>query len=129
MVTEIQKEFDLDHVGEGKLEQDFWKFHRKHPEIYRALVYFARQWRERKGSNSVVGIKALYERVRWELSFESLSDQDSPKLSNNHTAFYARLIMEREDDLIGIFKTKTQKIPSTIRPKTLYELYTSKERY
>jgi len=106
----------FDFGDEGLLEKKFWEFHLAHREVYRTLVYFARQWRERRGPDSFCGIKALYERARWEMAFQSLDDQPPPKLSNNHTAFYARLIMDRNPDLEGIFRLKRQKIQATFGP-------------
>ena len=100
----------------GKLERNFWKFHLAHTEVYRTLVHFARQWRQRLGTDAFCGIGALYERARWEMRFESLADQPPPKLSNNHRAFYARLIMEREKDLDGIFRLKKQRVQATFGP-------------
>jgi hypothetical protein len=99
------------------LEENFWNFHRDHPEVMEHLVKFARQWRERRGSSAKVGIKALYERARWELWFQSLDDSPPPKLSNNHTAYYARLMMEECPDLEGIFQLKKQRVQATIGPE------------
>jgi len=96
---------------EGKLERKFWQFHVDHPEVYRYLVQFARAWR--RGRGGPLGIGALFERVRWEIGIQS---DVSPKLNNNHRAFYARLIMERNSDLAGIFALRQQRIQSTIGP-------------
>ena len=108
----IQSAFNFDE--EGVLERQFWVFHLNHPEVYTALVYFAKQWRERRGPDAHCGIKALYERARWEIWLD-LSN-DPPKLSNNHTAFYARLIMQRNPDLEEIFRLKRQKVQATFGP-------------
>ena len=47
----------------------------------------------------------LYEVLRWEYYLNTTSD-DEYKLSNSYRAFYARLIMQNEHDLEGIFNTK-----------------------
>ena len=101
----------------GVLERKFWEFHLANREVYKALLHFARQWRDRYGPDSVCGIKSLYERARWEKWFPRLDDNPPPKLSNNHTAFYARLIMERNPDLEGLFRLKRQRVQSTIGPQ------------
>jgi hypothetical protein len=98
---------------EGKLERAFWEFHIQHPEVARHLARFALQWRDRRGSYARLGIKALFERVRWELSIESVLDEGPPKLNNNHTAFYARWLMENYPALDGIFSLRQQRIPAT----------------
>tara|TARA_Y100000310_G_C20544050_1_gene744737 strand:- start:45 stop:443 length:399 start_codon:yes stop_codon:yes gene_type:complete len=107
------RQFILDFDEESELEKKFWEFHFKHPDVYSTLVSFARQWRQRKGMKAKVGIKALYERARWEIWFESLTDEKPPKLSNNHTAFYARLLMKKNPELEGIFRLKAQKVKAT----------------
>jgi hypothetical protein len=99
----------------GKLEKAFWKFHAANPRVYRLLVKFALRWREVRGSQAELGIKALFERVRWEISINTMGD-NSFKLNNNHTAFYARLIMERNPELEDIFHLRQQRIASTIGP-------------
>ena len=100
----------------GTLEENFWKFHKKHPEVYDVLVRLARQWRNRRGPKSKIGIGALYERARWEVAIESLVTQDPPKLSNNHRAFYARLILTENPDLTGIFQLKRQRVQASFGP-------------
>jgi hypothetical protein len=112
----LAEQASFDFGGEGKLEKKFWEFHVQHPEVYRTLVYFARQWRDKRGAESVCGIGALYERARWEMWFHSLDDESPPRLSNNHRAFYARLIMNRNPDLDGIFRLKRQRVQATFGP-------------
>ena len=111
-----ERQGSFDWSERGKLENKFWEFHLAHPEVYDTLVYFARQWRDRRGPDSVCGIGALYERARWEMWFQSLDDKPPPKLSNNHRAFYARLIMVRNPDIDGIFRLKRQKTQATFGP-------------
>ena len=113
----LAEQASFDFGEEGRLEKKFWEFHVAHPEVYRTLVFFARQWRERRGSDAVCGIGALYERARWEMWFQSLDDKPPPKLSNNHRAFYSRLIMKRNPDLDGIFRLKRQRVQATFGPE------------
>ena len=72
---------------------------------------FAREWMGR--GHSYCGIAMLFERVRWEMGI--MSDED-PKVNNNHRAFYARLMMERESDLVGMFRLRQQRTQATIGP-------------
>jgi hypothetical protein len=112
-----ERQGSFDWGERGKMEDKFWEFHLAHPEVYDTLVYFARQWRDRRGSESVCGIGALYERARWEMWFQSLAEAPPPRLSNNHRAFYARLIMERNPELDGIFRLKRQRVQATFGPE------------
>jgi hypothetical protein len=100
----------------GKLETAFWKFHQENPVVYKTLCVNARVWRLNKGKDAQLGIKMLFERVRWELSITK-ELKEVPKLNNNHTAFYARLIMDRNPDLKDIFLLRQQRVPATIGPE------------
>lgn len=54
-----------------------------------------------------MGIKTLYERARWEFGVGSQTAHY--RLNNNHTAYYARLLMTQHPELRGIFTTRRQK--------------------
>ena len=101
--------------AQSQLEEKFLEFHAKHPEVYAALSRFAHQWRDRKGPDARLGIKMVIERVRWELALGARDE--SPRLNNNHSAFYARLLMAQEPALEGMFFLKKQRYESTISTK------------
>ena len=101
--------------AQSQLEERFLEFHAKHPEVYSALSRFAHQWRDRKGPDARLGIKMVIERVRWELALGARDE--SPRLNNNHSAFYARLLMAQEPALEGMFMLKKQRYESTISAK------------
>ena len=92
--------------GGGRLETQFWKFHREHPEIYALLKRFAREW------NRPCGIGLLWERLRWEIGIQT---GEQPSLNNNHRAYYARLLM-LEPELKGLFKLRQQRVQATFGP-------------
>jgi hypothetical protein len=110
-LIERQTEFSFYGLQSVK-EQMFWEFNSKHPEVYGMLLSMARRVRLEKGIGAVVGITLLYETVRWERWLASLSDE-SPKLSNDHKPFYARLLMKNHPELKGIFRLKAQKVRAT----------------
>lgn len=87
---------------ERSIEQAFRDFHRANPGIYNRLVGMCREARAR--SCNKVGIGMLFEVLRWDHLVRT--NADDFKLNNNHRAYYARLIMERESDLRGIFETR-----------------------
>ena len=94
-----------DHVGPTAghtIVEDFRRFHEDNPHVYRRLVELARAWNERRGT--AVGIKMLFEVLRWEVAMSSTGDEF--KLNNNYHSYYARLIMDREPDLDGIFQLR-----------------------
>lgn len=93
------------HVGprSGSIEEDFWAFHMANPQVYAGLVRLAREWRARRGSQRV-GMKMLFEVLRWHVALTTQGDVF--KLNNNYTSYYARLIMDREPDLDGVFEIR-----------------------
>lgn len=88
-----------------QMQREFLAFHEAHPEVYRVLCRLAR---ERLAAGAAhLGIGALYENCRFQLR---LGDKTSrPHLNNNHRAFYARLMMEKEPDLAGVFELRKQR--------------------
>lgn len=82
------------------LAAKFERFHADNPKVYELLVSLAHNWVQNTGRKKV-GVGALFERARWEIAIRT-NDPDF-KLNNTYRAFYARLIMKREEDLAGIF--------------------------
>ena len=105
--------------AQSQLEEKFLEFHAKHPEVYAALSRFSHQWRDRKGPYARLGIKMVIERVRWELALGARDE--SPRLNNNHSAFYARVLMAQEPALEGMFFLKKQRYESTIGADDAWE--------
>ena len=76
-------------------------FHKKNPHVYKTLVIRCKQWRNRHPKKKI-GIRMLWEAMRWDILMQTDAPDDF-KLNNNHTSYYARLIMNNEPDLAGIF--------------------------
>ena len=57
-------------------------------------------------------MKMLFEVVRWNRLLRT-GDRGF-KLNNNFTAYYARLLMEREPELRGMFETRKLGVPSHV---------------
>lgn len=91
---------------EFTLEQNFNRYHRENPQVYRMMVRLAREWRRRRGDQPC-GIGMLFETARWHLN--TAGDGEPLALNNNYRAFYARLIMDTEPDLAGIFELRRQR--------------------
>lgn len=99
-------QLDLIYGGLRNIEQDFWRYDRENPKVYRKLVNLAR---EVKGAgHEHFSIDALFHRLRWYYTVESKSHEPF-KLNNNFTSFYARLIMQREPDLADFFEIRKQR--------------------
>ena len=89
-------------------QANFEAFHAKHPEVYGELVRLARQARAR--GRKVIGIKMLWEVARWHLNIlGGVDPEEEYKLNNNYHSRYARMIMDQEHDLAGIFRLRELK--------------------
>lgn len=93
-------------MREKTIEDTFWEFHAANPQVYDRVVQMARTAKAR--GRRKLGMKMIFEVIRWE-TFLRTNDADGFKLNNNYTSFYARLVMDREPDLDGIFETREQR--------------------
>ncbi|WP_422734010.1 hypothetical protein ACN26Y_29925 [Micromonospora sp. WMMD558] len=84
------------------LAEKFEAYDSDHPEVYATLRALAFEWKRRTGRHRL-GIAALYERARWELSLQT---GESPSLDHNFRAFYARKLMKAEPSLDGMFELR-----------------------
>ena len=89
----------------GEDADAFWTFHRANPAVYRLLVRLAREWH--RATRKKIGMKCLFERARWEHAMTTTGEEYV--LNNNHTPYYARLIMHQERDLDGLFNRREQR--------------------
>ena len=104
IMTETQIFLKLEPIQAPTLQEDrtiggrFVAFHEANPHVYEALRHLAMQ---EVGYQSKSGIKALFEVLRWQWRNET--EGDEYKLNNNFTSRYARMLMDREDELKGFF--------------------------
>jgi hypothetical protein len=98
-----------------KLERAFWAFHAANPHVYVVLCRLAREWIAVHGEGKL-GAKMLFERARWDIAMET-RDASGFKLNNNHTAFYARLMMKHEPDLADVFNLRRQRVAPSFGPE------------
>lgn len=85
------------------IAERFTRFHWDNPHVYLLLVRLAREYRDATGRDKC-GMSLLIGRARWELAV--VTSESDPGLNNDYAAFYARLIMDMEDDLRGFFYTR-----------------------
>lgn len=89
-------------MSKKTIQARFWRFHNRNPLVYDALVELARQGKD--AGRRQLGMKMLFEVLRWNRIIEGLPDAyEEYKLCNDYTSRYARLIMESEPDLDGLF--------------------------
>jgi hypothetical protein len=85
------------------IEQRFFDFHRENPQVYTILVSLARQ--AKAAGKKRIGIKALFERARWDLWLQTRGDDF--RLNNSYSSRYSRMIEDLEPDLRGLFEKRT----------------------
>lgn len=103
----------LTNDDEASLDAKFWRFHKGHPEVYRQLVGMSREAVGAGRDRLAIGM--LFEVIRWHRVIEPDSTEEF-KLNNNYRSRYARLIMEQEPDLDGVFATRELSTDSTLEP-------------
>lgn len=89
------------------IDERFWDFHTKHPEVYTEIVKLCRQWHRR--GRSRWAIDGVFQVIRWQRRIAGLPDADEMwKLNDHYRACYARLVMALEEDLDGIFEIRAR---------------------
>lgn len=103
----MQTEIDFPRLPRSSRDR-FEKFHAKNPEVYRSLVQYARI--ARNAGHRRIGIRLVWERMRWDrLMTVEDPEQSQVKLNDHYPPYYARLIMQREPDLAGIFEIRQRR--------------------
>lgn len=80
----------------------FERFHAENPQVFAALRDLALR---AKARGAKVGVRLLWERLRWELEVEVRRTEDGPRLNDHYPPFYARLL-NREPGLADYFETR-----------------------
>jgi DNA integrity scanning protein DisA with diadenylate cyclase activity len=84
------------------IDQAFWNFHRKNPQVYQKIIEMTRAAKQR--GKRKIGMKMLFEVIRWEHLVHTRSDDFA--LNNNYTSRYARLLFEEYPELAQMFETR-----------------------
>lgn len=86
------------------IQAAFDKFHAENPEVFEAMITYARALR--RAGHERLSIALLAERVRWDRLISTTGDQY--KLNNNFKAVYVRLLDEMPE-FKGRFTLRTRK--------------------
>jgi hypothetical protein len=101
----IKKE-EIKYGPNSKIYREFVQYHSRHPEVYWQLRDLSLEWK--KAGHSKIGMKMLFEVVRWNAGIRPDRDQHEEfVLNNNYTSHYARLLMENEQELKDIFEIRS----------------------
>jgi len=85
-------------------ERRFFEFHNENPGVYKELVRLARQ--AKKAGARRIGVRMLWEVMRWNLTVATYDPNSDFKLNNNYHSRYVRLIVQRNPDLSGMFELR-----------------------
>lgn len=87
------------------IQTRFEKFHEENPHVYEELVKLARVAKER--GRARFSIDMIYQVVRWNRFIQT--NDPAFKLNDHYRSRYARLIMDQEKDLSGMFEIRELK--------------------
>lgn len=91
------------------IEQRFWRFHARHPEVFAALRRLSLALVDRGYQH--LGIGMLWETLRYNTMLGSTPDEDVYRLNDHYRSRYARLLMETEPRLEGVFELRRLRTP------------------
>lgn len=83
-------------------DEAFWKFHQENPKVMKKLVNLT--WQAKRSGRKRIGMKMLFELVRWHRMVRTRSDDFA--LNNSYTSKYVRLIQEEHPELADMFETR-----------------------
>lgn len=84
------------------IDERFWAYHQKRPEVYRLFQELADTLRSR--GRSRYSADAILHRIRWHYHVER-SDGDF-KINDHFSSRYARLLMRNRPEYNGFFETR-----------------------
>lgn len=95
------------------IDAAFEEFHNANPQVYQAILWLCR--RRVAAGHKHWSMAAIFERLRYAAEMNTTGSEvpnvGKVKLNDQHTALYARLVMDNEPSLRGFFETR--KRPST----------------
>src|SRR5690554_2441073 len=84
------------------LDDKFWEFHKKNPQVYSMLEDMALDLYAH--GKSKIGIGMLFEVMRWKTMLQT-TDSDY-KLNNSYRSRYARLLADNHSQLKNFFEIR-----------------------
>lgn len=97
------------------IERAFLAFHEANPEVYATLARLARE--AVAAGRTRIGMKMLWEVMRWEMYITTKDGESEFKLCNNYHALYARVLMMQEPDLAGLFEIRGHRPTPVVDPQ------------
>jgi hypothetical protein len=106
--TAQPSQLDLSLEDESRLDRRFREWVEANPAIVAEIIRLALVWVERRPGQRL-GMKMLFETSRWHLRLAAVDPNTDYALDNSMTSRLARLVMEREPRLAGLFELRELK--------------------
>ena len=90
-------------------EEEAKAFHEKNPRVYEELRELALQ--AVRAGHKRFSIRVCWEVVRWHRMFKTVDESSQFRMNDHYHAWYARLLMEREPELAGVFEVRGRDQP------------------
>ena len=105
----------------------FAKFHRENPQVWKLFCHFADGMRKIKTRYSA---RAIFHRLRWEMELKTTAysdEEDSQKLTNDYSPYYARMYIAAHPDAKGFFILKKRPSENRAAYKTDMPFYRTED--
>lgn len=108
-MTLVAEQLELGIDQRKSIQQRFDEFHQLNPWVYDELCTLARQVKQR--GHQRIAIDYLFGYIRWTQLMRPRDPSSSFKLNDHFRSRYARLLMEQEPDLEGLFELRELRTP------------------
>jgi hypothetical protein len=86
------------------IEERFRAFHAANPVVYKHLVRLTRELYHRDRER--IGIRCLWEQIRWHVAMGIIRVKDDYKLNDNYTSRYVRMLIKDVPAWKSLFETR-----------------------
>jgi len=88
----------------GSIRERFEIYNKANPQVLETLERLAERMVAR--GRQRIGIKMLFEVLRWDYYMQTTDPNSEFKINNNYAPYYARLIIERHPDWCNLFQLR-----------------------
>jgi len=97
----LELDFDIELTPAEKFE----RFHELNPQVFSALEKMTTELTNR--GRKRIGIKMLFEVLRWNYYMETNDPNSDFKINNNYAPYYSRLLIDKHPEWANVFELRT----------------------
>lgn len=97
----LELDFDIELTPAEKFE----RFHELNPQVFNALESMTNELTNR--GRKRIGIKMLFEVLRWNYYMETSDPNSDFKINNNYAPYYSRLLIDKHPEWANVFELRT----------------------